>query len=272
MSDYILVLRPEYAAARGLFSRRGHAGYTNRIDEAGRFSENEAYSLERSDPDKYVAVPVETTGEITRLQGEVAELRQELDEDNRLRERLAALLTGVANALRGEPEPLHAHSWHDLPERARAAVAERDSLRDVALALRQHLALFCGPDDAIAQALFERADAVICGAGAVLKAGRDQGSEEDIHATVDRMRSITNKYHPNGLPARKPERSCVYEALTIQALRIAAAQERWGLDGPGIIREFVGELGDYERALAKREEIRIDYLDEPGDDTAEGEG
>lgn len=36
-----------------------------------------------------------------------------------------------------------------------------DALADVAKALRQHLALFCGPDDAVAQELFNRADDVI---------------------------------------------------------------------------------------------------------------
>lgn len=37
-----------------------------------------------------------------------------------LNERLTMLLVGVANGLKGEPEPLTAHSWHDLPSLARA--------------------------------------------------------------------------------------------------------------------------------------------------------
>ena len=33
-----------------------------------------------------------------------------------LRERLSDILTRSVNAIRGEPEPLSLHSWHDLPE------------------------------------------------------------------------------------------------------------------------------------------------------------
>ncbi len=40
-------------------------------------------------------------------------------------------------------------------------VAAAPQLYDVARALRQHLALFCGPDDAIAAELFRIADAAI---------------------------------------------------------------------------------------------------------------
>lgn len=47
------------------------------------------------------------------------------DGEDALRERMSDLLTRVANALRGEPGPLAAHSWHDLPERAAAAIAAR---------------------------------------------------------------------------------------------------------------------------------------------------
>lgn len=43
--------------------------------------------------------------------------------EDETRTRMADLLTRTANALRGEPEPLSAHSWHDLPERAAAAIA-----------------------------------------------------------------------------------------------------------------------------------------------------
>jgi hypothetical protein len=38
-------------------------------------------------------------------------------------ERLSALLTGVADALKGKPEPNTAHSWHDLPQLAAKAAA-----------------------------------------------------------------------------------------------------------------------------------------------------
>jgi hypothetical protein len=45
--------------------------------------------------------------------------------------RQSAILTGVANALRGDPGPLASHSHHDLAERAAAMVAELATLRAV---------------------------------------------------------------------------------------------------------------------------------------------
>jgi len=47
-----------------------------------------------------------------------------------------AILTGVADALRGDPGPLASHSHHDLAERAAATVAEVETLRRT-LALAQ---------------------------------------------------------------------------------------------------------------------------------------
>jgi len=47
-----------------------------------------------------------------------------------------AILTGVADALRGDPGPLASHSHHDLAERAAATVAEVEKLRRT-LALAQ---------------------------------------------------------------------------------------------------------------------------------------
>lgn len=47
------------------------------------------------------------------------------------------------------------------------------------------------------------------------------------------------------------------EALTVQAMRIAAAVRKWGLDADGILREFVGEVRLRERALAARESISL---------------
>lgn len=45
-----------------------------------------------------------------------------------LRERMASILHDTANALKGPPEPLTDHSWHDLPEVAACDVTE-DQLR-----------------------------------------------------------------------------------------------------------------------------------------------
>lgn len=56
----------------------------------------------------------------------------EIDYLDALLARQHAILTGVANALRGDPGPLASHSHHDLAERAAAVVRERDDLRDAA--------------------------------------------------------------------------------------------------------------------------------------------
>ena len=44
-------------------------------------------------------------------------------EDRALCDKLADILTRTANVLKGDPKPLHRHSWHDLPEVARKLVA-----------------------------------------------------------------------------------------------------------------------------------------------------
>lgn len=54
--------------------------------------------------------------------------REGTDDDEALRARMADLLTRTANALKGEPEPLHLHDWSDLPERAGLVVANEARL------------------------------------------------------------------------------------------------------------------------------------------------
>lgn len=66
-------------------------------------------------------------------------LRAELDELHTLVARQAAILTGVANALRGPPGPLASHSHHDLAERAAEMAEERR--RGIAVRLRLREAL-----------------------------------------------------------------------------------------------------------------------------------
>ena len=63
---------------------------------------------------------------------EIAQLRSDADDNEALRKRLADLLTGVALALRGPPPPLTLWSWHDLPERAAAAIAAIDVMQRAA--------------------------------------------------------------------------------------------------------------------------------------------
>jgi hypothetical protein len=60
-----------------------------------------------------------------------------------LRERMAALLTGVANALRGDPGPLRRWSWHDLPVRAAVMREQRDSAQADFKLLAEEPAPFC---------------------------------------------------------------------------------------------------------------------------------
>lgn len=52
----------------------------------------------------------------------------EIEEGDALRERMAELLTGTANALKGDPPPLTWHDWSDLPAVAKrtAAAAARE--------------------------------------------------------------------------------------------------------------------------------------------------
>lgn len=52
----------------------------------------------------------------------------------------------------------------EFPDPSIAAPGTGHDLRAAVVALRQHLALFCGPDDAIAKALFAKADAAIAAA------------------------------------------------------------------------------------------------------------
>ena len=67
------------------------------------------------------------------LDADGSDPRAEIDHLDELLSRQHAILTGVANALRGDPGPLASHSHHDLAERAAAMVAEIATLRAVRL-------------------------------------------------------------------------------------------------------------------------------------------
>lgn len=84
---------------------------------------------------EYLAAAVDgdiepTPGELRAYMAEaiaaLKRLHDERDEEDALRERMASLLTGTANALKGEPDPRMSHSWHDLADWSRA-------LRNVAM-------------------------------------------------------------------------------------------------------------------------------------------
>jgi len=61
----------------------------------------------------------------------------ERDEETALRERLSKLLEGVANALKGPPDELTMHSWHDLPELMLKVTTELELLRNIEKAARE---------------------------------------------------------------------------------------------------------------------------------------
>lgn len=69
----------------------------------------------------------------------------EHEEEVALRERLADILIRTANAIKGEPEPLTSHSWHDLPEAHARAVAEakREALLEAAKVPNPGPAILC---------------------------------------------------------------------------------------------------------------------------------
>ena len=51
------------------------------------------------------------------------EMIESAEEERALCDKLAGILARTANVLKGEPKPLHRHSWHDLPEVAQRLVA-----------------------------------------------------------------------------------------------------------------------------------------------------
>ena len=61
-----------------------------------------------------------------------ADLVAEIAENDALRDRLSALLTGTANALKGDPGEDRLHDWSDLPKVAGELVAENAALKAVA--------------------------------------------------------------------------------------------------------------------------------------------
>lgn len=64
---------------------------------------------------------------IRRLQAELADVKAEEDNSYQLVARMGALLKGVVNALRGAPPPDTLWSYHDAPDRAQAAIDERNA-------------------------------------------------------------------------------------------------------------------------------------------------
>jgi len=126
------------------------------LDLAARIADPEDGADEVPQGDRREAVDVlrcevvRTAADLARLRAEVVAWRErpdgaqtmqlldiaraELDELHALVAAQAAILTGVANALRGPPGLLASHSHHDLAERAAEMKRELDEARAALLA------------------------------------------------------------------------------------------------------------------------------------------
>lgn len=107
---------------------------------------------------------------LSEVQRENAQLREDADDDDRVRQRMSDLLTQTANALKGPPKPLTLHDWSDLPAKAELAVelakqsmdrlGQREEYAELSLAKFKAIHLACaypgergGPKDALAYIL-----------------------------------------------------------------------------------------------------------------------
>jgi hypothetical protein len=79
---------------------------------------------------------------IERFFDEVEQLADEIEDDDTLRDRLAALLTGVAAGLKGAPRPGTLHDWSDLPAKAEAARSRIAELDAQLKAIKEHTSGF----------------------------------------------------------------------------------------------------------------------------------
>jgi hypothetical protein len=67
---------------------------------------------------------------------EMMVLEAEVEECDRLRERMGELLTATAAALRGQPAPLTSHDWSSIPDRTAAVVNALCGAMEYAIELR----------------------------------------------------------------------------------------------------------------------------------------
>lgn len=73
-------------------------------------------------------IPVQMADEIVSLRQRVRELEAEEQTADHIINAHGKLLTEIANAIKGEPEPLSMHSHHDLPELVNALVKFKDAM------------------------------------------------------------------------------------------------------------------------------------------------
>lgn len=96
--------------------------YREALALGARMCQQTQYMAEELFADEMVWIERNPAAQEPDEETEVARLRRELAEADALRERMTTLLTEVANALKGAPDPLTMHDWSDLPEVAAAAV------------------------------------------------------------------------------------------------------------------------------------------------------
>lgn len=134
-----------------------------------------------------------------QMAARIAALEKDAEEAFATGQRMAQLLTGVANALRGEPAPLSAHSWHDLPERAAAAIAAINVMQKAAAALAQQQ----GKGEEFMRPTRVQSDNLLLVAGAGLSAfvpdrspdDDDQGErQEDLNSSDPTIRQVYPQY------------------------------------------------------------------------------
>ena len=100
--------------------------------KAARYPEKYAAEEIREKEKMYPLSSYPVCGHLFQCSASVTdELVDERKEEDELRMNLSAILTKTANALKGEPKPLHSHSWHDLPKIAEETKA--------ALEIAEHL-------------------------------------------------------------------------------------------------------------------------------------
>lgn len=92
---------------------------------------------------------VELLARVVELEAAEKALRAEVDEADARAGRFAELLRATADALKGPPQPLALHSWHDLPEVAAALRAEVERLRAEVDALKAPIARRVAPSVAV---------------------------------------------------------------------------------------------------------------------------
>jgi hypothetical protein len=74
----------------------------------------------------------QAAAELRRMHDRIKDLECDAAENEALRERMADILRRTAVALRGPEPPLTRWGWHDLPERAAAAIAAIDVMQRAA--------------------------------------------------------------------------------------------------------------------------------------------